>query len=273
MNCSICLETLVRPVLTVCGHAFCYQCLDESLLFSSNCPNCRESIKGIDLVPCALLDAFIRTTAAPPRSPALTAYNDRVRRFKEWRGRREIDLRSLRAGVLLDVRDTESIWCQGTVVEVEMGVDGPIAVLVHFNRWNSIYNEIIELPSHRLAPLHHFSSRTDIPRYNLALDDNNLRGLVVTGALPIPNHNPIEVDSSSSEEELQPNLAPMPMNGALPLWGNGFMDNWNWIRAWEGRNRIIFQDNHINEAEESHSLEDVPQLDEGEEEGEQEHEE
>lgn len=230
LNCSICLEILVRPVLTVCGHAFCYQCLDESLLFSSNCPNCRESIKGIDLVPCALLDALIRATAGPPRSPALAAYSERVRRFREWRGRREVEVRALRAGAVLDVRDTESIWCQGTVVEVEADEGGPVAVLVHFNRWNSIYNEIIELPSLRLAPLHHFSSRTDIPRYNLALDDNNLRGLVVTGALP--ERNPIEVDSSSSEEQLQPILPPMPMNVDLPGWGNGFMDNWNWIRAW-----------------------------------------
>lgn len=75
----------------------------------------------------------------------------------------------------------------------------PVAVLVHFNRWHNVYNEIIELPSHRIAPLHHFSGRSDIPRYNLALPDNNMRGLVVTGPPPPPRRVPIEVSSSSEE--------------------------------------------------------------------------
>jgi hypothetical protein len=90
------------------------------------------------------------------------------------------------------------------VVAVELSGGVPVAVLVHFNRWHNVYNEIIELPSHRLAPRHHFSSRNDIPRYNLALPDNNMRGLVVTGPPPPPRAL-IEADSSSSEEEV-PNI-------------------------------------------------------------------
>jgi hypothetical protein len=78
-----------------------------------------------------------------------------------------------------------------------MGESGPAAVLVHFNRWHKIYNEIIELPSTRLAPLNHYSSRTDIHRYKLALPDDNVRGLVVIGQPQDPDA--IEVDSSSSE--------------------------------------------------------------------------
>jgi hypothetical protein len=76
------------------------------------------------------------------------------------------------------------------------------AALVHFNRWNNIYNEIIELPSLRLAPLNLFSSRTDIPRYNLSLEDDNMRGLVISGSIVETNHpHLIEVEQSSSEEE------------------------------------------------------------------------
>jgi hypothetical protein len=78
-----------------------------------------------------------------------------------------------------------------------MGESGRAAVLVHFNRWHKIYNEIIELPSTRLAPLNHYSSRTDIHRYKLALPDDNVRGLVVIGQPQDPDA--IEVDSSSSE--------------------------------------------------------------------------
>ena len=54
-------------------------------------------------------------------------------------------------------------------------------MLIHFNRWNKVYDEVIEFSSHRLAPLEFFTSRVDIPRYNLSLQDDNLRGLVVTG--------------------------------------------------------------------------------------------
>lgn len=187
-------------MLTACGHAFCYQCLDESLLFSSNCPICRESIKGQDLVPCTLLDSLINVIAGPLRSPVRLNYEERVRKWREWRRRRELDIGVLEAGMAIDVRDTESIWCEGTVLGVELNEGVAVAVLVHFNRWHKVYNEIIELPSHRLAPLHHFSSRTDIPRYNLALPDNNMRGLVVTGPPP-PPRMPIDFDSSSGEEE------------------------------------------------------------------------
>lgn len=53
---------------------------------------------------------------------------------------------------------------------------------MHFNRWNNIYNEVIEVTSHRLAPFKFFTSRIDIPRYSLSLEDDNMRGLVVSGA-------------------------------------------------------------------------------------------
>lgn len=133
LSCSICLETMIHPVLTVCGHAFCFQCLDESLLFASTCPNCRESIKGVELIGCALLDRLIRRTASQ-------TYQERLKKFMEWKSNREVDIRTLRPGMQMDVRDTEHIWCEGTVVEVEWERDKPTTVLVHFNRWNNIYN-------------------------------------------------------------------------------------------------------------------------------------
>ena len=41
---------------------------------------------------------------------------------------------------------------------------------------------MIEVPSNRLAPLSYFSSRSDIPHYNLAEDEGNVRGSVISGA-------------------------------------------------------------------------------------------
>ena len=56
-----------------------------------------------------------------------------------------------------------------------------MSVLVHYNRWNKLYNEVIELPSIRIASFQCFSGRIDIPRYNLADEDENMRGSVVSG--------------------------------------------------------------------------------------------
>lgn len=46
------------------------------------------------------------------------SYCDRTKKTQEWRGRREVELRSIRLGNLMDVRDTENIWCQGTVLDI-----------------------------------------------------------------------------------------------------------------------------------------------------------
>jgi hypothetical protein len=44
-------------------------------------------------------------------------------------------------------------------------------LLIHYQGWNKIYDEILELSSPRLAPLGYFTSREDIPRY--ALNENH----------------------------------------------------------------------------------------------------
>lgn len=46
-NCSICLEDITKKskiFLTLCGHLFHNQCMEESLNFSSKCPYCRTTI-------------------------------------------------------------------------------------------------------------------------------------------------------------------------------------------------------------------------------------
>lgn len=100
---------------------------------------------------------------------------------------RFLDYNYLRAGTLVDVRDTENIWCQGDILRIyrkrskTTGKTTTVALLIHYQRWNKLYNEIIDIPSSRLAPLNCFSGRIDIPRYNLSEPDGNLRGSVVSG--------------------------------------------------------------------------------------------
>lgn len=117
LNCPICLEMLVSPALTTCGHVFCLQCLDESMLFGHNCPNCRENIKGCEPVVCSTLAKLI-TERARMKLEEWTRYEERLVKFEEWRRDRVPSFETLQSGSLIDVRDTESIWCQGTVLEV-----------------------------------------------------------------------------------------------------------------------------------------------------------
>lgn len=73
-------------------------------------------------------------------------------------------------GERLDVRDTEYIWCRGFILNVYRKGDTVTELLIHYQGWNKIYDEILEINSPRLAPLGFYTNREDIPRY--ALNDN-----------------------------------------------------------------------------------------------------
>lgn len=51
-------------------------------------------------------------------------------------------------------------------------------LLVHFEGWNDIYNEVINVKSQRLAPYNFFSRREDIPRYRLSSPEDNMRSRI-----------------------------------------------------------------------------------------------
>lgn len=47
-NCPICLEKINKKtnfVRTKCGHSFCFDCLNSSLMSNNKCPLCREDIE------------------------------------------------------------------------------------------------------------------------------------------------------------------------------------------------------------------------------------
>ncbi|KAK8883864.1 hypothetical protein M9Y10_042964 [Tritrichomonas musculus] len=49
-NCPICFDKLRSPVVTHCGHVFCYDCIDRWLMKSDKCPMCTNHINRDELI-------------------------------------------------------------------------------------------------------------------------------------------------------------------------------------------------------------------------------
>eukprot|EP01147_Barroeca_monosierra_P002427 gene2427-5367_t len=43
-NCNICLDKVSEPVVTRCGHLFCWPCLHEWLQLKPDCPVCKAGV-------------------------------------------------------------------------------------------------------------------------------------------------------------------------------------------------------------------------------------
>lgn len=53
-GCNICLEVAREPIVTLCGHLFCWPCLYKWIHFNSqsdHCPVCKALVKEDSLVP------------------------------------------------------------------------------------------------------------------------------------------------------------------------------------------------------------------------------
>lgn len=95
-------------------------------------------------------------------------------------------IESAEVGDRIDVRDTEYIWCQGTVkIKIECPNREPLLV-VHYEGWNKYYDEIIKQNSPRVAPHGTYTTRRDIPRYSLK-NENSMVGVIVNRIITPPN--------------------------------------------------------------------------------------
>eukprot|EP00727_Mastigamoeba_balamuthi_P009734 m51a1_g5383 hypothetical protein (192) ;mRNA; r:13234-14042 len=50
-ECHICLDTAADPVVTLCGHLFCWPCIYRWLETSTQCPVCKSVVDRSSLVP------------------------------------------------------------------------------------------------------------------------------------------------------------------------------------------------------------------------------
>lgn len=66
----------------------------------------------------------------------------------------------------IDVRDTEYIWCKGTIEKVVHTQKKAKLLYIHYEGWNRYYDEFIWENDERLAPVGLYTERKDIPEYD-----------------------------------------------------------------------------------------------------------
>uniref|UniRef100_K3WWV4 RING-type E3 ubiquitin transferase n=1 Tax=Globisporangium ultimum (strain ATCC 200006 / CBS 805.95 / DAOM BR144) TaxID=431595 RepID=K3WWV4_GLOUD len=50
-DCNICLDTVSSPVVTLCGHLYCWPCLFQWMEARSECPVCKAGISVENVIP------------------------------------------------------------------------------------------------------------------------------------------------------------------------------------------------------------------------------
>ena len=79
-------------------------------------------------------------------------------------------------GLALDIMDTENIWCAGVVRDIFPNAGHAPTLLVHYNGWDSMYDEYICARSPRIAPRGFFTQRPgEVIRHSEVRDVSNRR--------------------------------------------------------------------------------------------------
>ncbi|ETK91037.1 hypothetical protein F441_05463 [Phytophthora nicotianae CJ01A1] len=50
-ECNICLDTVSSPVVTLCGHLYCWPCLYQWMQNHSECPVCKAGVSEQNVIP------------------------------------------------------------------------------------------------------------------------------------------------------------------------------------------------------------------------------
>ena len=165
-------------------------------------------IRNKQIISCFSIDNVIeqvvsRVKASSPEQQFIKEkWETQAKLHKEWVEARKLE--NVEPGTKVDVRDTEYIWCEGTVkIKVECPNRDPLLV-VHYEGWNKYYDEIIKQTSQRLAPHGMYTKRKDLPRY-LLKSDNSMVGIIVNRVAPKeaqkPEQKPQQEEASSQTEK------------------------------------------------------------------------
>ena len=148
---------MIDPTDTLCGHTFCNKCLFDSYLQKRRCPVCRSTTNSRLDFKNKSLKALIPKFVSKYESMT-KEYEDRMKKNEEWLFVKRPQ--QLAEGSLLDVRDTENVWCEGKIMEIFKNKKHADTYKIHYPGWSTVYDEFICSNSDRLASHGLFTSRT-----------------------------------------------------------------------------------------------------------------
>ncbi|CDW85689.1 zinc binding [Stylonychia lemnae] len=180
--CPLCLKFMYKCTSAVCGHSFCEKCLDEYLIIRESCFVCDEFIKKRPLQSCFSIDNVIdQLVLNSQNKEQIEIWEKQKLDHKTWTDQRK--LKNVEVGDLVDMRDNVYIWCVATVtMKIEKANKEPL-LIVHYEGWNNYYDEFVKISSIRLAPLGFYTSRNDIPKYQLK-QENAMTGDIINRIPP-----------------------------------------------------------------------------------------
>ena len=76
-------------------------------------------------------------------------WHERMRKYQEWVKSHRVHF--VKAGQILDVCDTEYIWCKATVELVVKNQNRKDLLYLHYEGWNRKYDEFMYIDSHRFT--------------------------------------------------------------------------------------------------------------------------
>jgi len=71
-NCAVCLDNIIDPALTACGHLYCYECIKRCLVNTKVCPTCRTNLVGKDLL------VINKKSEDPTLNPLIDKYGSKL---------------------------------------------------------------------------------------------------------------------------------------------------------------------------------------------------
>ncbi|KAL4476822.1 hypothetical protein ABPG72_010659 [Tetrahymena utriculariae] len=170
LDCPICMDYLVSPVQTQCGHTYCEICLTEALLKQNICPMCKKVVPNFNFVIDTLLDGLVKQYVESYNDENKEKYTQRRKKYFAWNKKRRPQ--KFEEGMKLDIRDLDNIWCEAIVKKIERQLNNQEFIFIHYIGWNNIYDEMLPSNSNRISSAGFFTQRKDIPQYRLNSQNN-----------------------------------------------------------------------------------------------------
>lgn len=94
LNCSICMDYIVSCRTAICGHSFCEECINESLIRKKECPNCRKDIRKWVLSKSQIIDSAVKLMVESKKDHGdaedHNRYHERIKNHNKWLTKHEL---------------------------------------------------------------------------------------------------------------------------------------------------------------------------------------